>query len=116
MLATMTTKRNAEISAAEQARNLLLTDHDAWEKKYKKAETTVTAFGQPRLKDSGDGILLLQSFLLNGKHYIGNPDGRMTPRTLVAIRKYQKSKKIKTTGSIDESTRIAMIDDLAKTL
>lgn len=115
-LATLLAKRNAELSAAEQARNLLLTDHAAWEKQYKQAETTVTAFGQPQLKEKWDGIKLLQSFLLGGKHYVGNPDGQMTPRTLVAIRKYQKSKNIKATGKLDENTRIAMIDDIARTL
>ncbi len=51
MLALLTEKRNAELAAAEQARNLLLTDHDAWEKQYKQAETTVTSFGQPQLKE-----------------------------------------------------------------
>jgi len=47
---------------------------------------------------------------------VGNPDGQMTPRTLVAIRKYQKSKNIKATGKLDENTRIAMIDDIARSL
>lgn len=116
MLALLTEKRNAELAAAEQARNLLLTDHDAWEKQYKQAETTVTSFGQPQLKEKWDGIKLLQSFLQSGKHYVGNPDGQMTPRTLVAIRKYQKSKNIKATGKLDENTRIAMIDDIARSL
>ncbi len=63
-------KHNAELVAIEKARNLLLTDHDAWEKQYKTAETTVNTFGQPRLKETGDGIRLLQSFLLGKKHFI----------------------------------------------
>lgn len=45
-----------------------------------------------------------------------NPDGKMTARTLVAIRKYQKSRNIKTTGALDETTRSAMIDDIARSL
>ena len=111
-----TTKRNTELTAIEGARKLLLNDHDAWEKQYKQAETTVTQFGQPRMKESNNGIKLLQSFLVWSKHYIGNPDGKMTPRTLVAIRKYQKSKNLKPTGTLDEITKSAMIDDIAKTL
>lgn len=50
-LALLTTKRNAELYAAEQARNLLLTDNAAWEKQYKQAEKTVISFGQPRLRE-----------------------------------------------------------------
>lgn len=40
----------------------------------------------------------------------------MTARTLVAIRKYQTAKKIKPTGTLDDSTRSAMIDDIAMSL
>lgn len=116
MLATLTARRNTELMAAEQARNLLLTDHAAWEKQYKQAEKTVMSFGQPQLKQKWEWIKLLQSFLLGEKHYIGNPDGKMTARTLVAIRKYQKSRNIKTTGALDETTRSAMIDDIARSL
>ncbi len=111
-----TTKRNTELSAIENARKLLLTDHDAWQKQYTKAENTVTAFGQPRMRETGDGIRLLQGWLAKGKYYDWSPDGRMTPRTLVAIRKYQKSKNIKTTGVLDERTRSAMIDDIVVSL
>ena len=85
-------------------------------KQYKQAETTVSAFGQPQMKETSNGIKLLQSFLIGWKHYTGNPDGKMTPRTLVAIRKYQKSKNIKPTGTLDEITKSAMIDDIAKSL
>ena len=109
-------KHNAELIAIEKARNLLLTDHDAWEKQYKTAETTVNAFGQPRLKETSDGIRLLQSFLLGKKHFTGKLDGKMTGRMLVAIRKYQTSKNIKPTGTLDDTTRSAMIDDIAITL
>ncbi len=109
-------KHNTELVAIEKARNLLLTDHDAWEKQYKQAETTVNAFGKPRLKETNDGIRLLQSFLLEKKYFTGNLDGKMTGRTLVAIRKYQTSKNIKPTGSLDDTTRSAMIDDIAMSL
>lgn len=109
-------KRDKELEEIKAARTLLLTDHDAWEKKYKQAESQVIEFGQPQLKEKWDGIKLLQSFLQSGKHYVGNPDGQMTPRTLVAIRKYQKSKNIKATGKLDENTRIAMIEDIARSL
>ena len=36
----------------------------------------------------------------------------MTGRTLLALRKYQGAKKIKTSGQIDEATQAAMIDDM----
>lgn len=36
MLATLTARRNTELMAAEQARNLLLTDHAAWENNINK--------------------------------------------------------------------------------
>lgn len=47
-------KRNAELSEIESARKLLLNDHDAWQRQYQKAETTVTTFGQPKLKESSE--------------------------------------------------------------
>lgn len=109
-------KRDIELKAIEGARTLLLTDHDAWEKQYKQAEQTVTEFGQPRLKEKSNGIKLLQQWLSKEKHYVGSVDWQMNSRTLVAIRKYQKSKNIKATGTLDEITRNTMIDDIASTL
>lgn len=109
-------KRDIELKSIEGARTLLLTDHDAWEKKYKQAETTVTEFGQPKIKEKSDRVRLLQEWLSKEKYYMGHADGQMTPRTLVAIRKYQKSKQIKTTGKLDDTTRSAMIDDIARSL
>lgn len=46
-----TTKHAAELAQIERARSLLLTDHDAWQKQYKNAESTVSSFGQPKMKD-----------------------------------------------------------------
>ena len=67
-------KRDIELKAIESARTLLLTDHDAWEKKYKQAESTVTEFGQPHLKEKSNGVKLLQQWLSQQKHYIGSAD------------------------------------------
>lgn len=111
-----TAKHATELAQIEWARKLLLTDHDAWQKQYKQAESTVWSFGQPKMKDAWDGIKSLQAFLLGKKYYTGNPDGQMTPRTLVAIRKYQKSKNIKPTGQLNDITKSAMIDDMASSL
>lgn len=44
-------KRDKELEEIKAARTLLLTDHDAWEKKYKQAESQVIEFGQPQLKE-----------------------------------------------------------------
>lgn len=56
LLATLheayTSKRDVELSAIDSARKLLLTDHNVWQKHYIQAESVVTAFGQPRIKDS----------------------------------------------------------------
>ena len=76
----------------------------------------MTEFGQPRLNDKSNGVKLLQQWLSKQKHYVGSVDGQMNSRTLVAIRKYQKSKNIKTTGTLDEITRSTMIDDIAQSL
>lgn len=109
-------KRDKELEEIKAARTLLLTDHDAWEKKYKQAESKVIEFGQPKLKEQSQWVKLLQQWLSQQKHYVGNTDGQMNSRTLVAIRKYQKSKNLKTTGTLDEMTRITMIDDIARSL
>lgn len=110
------TKHDAELAEIDSARKLLLTDHETWQKQYQKAETTVSSFGQPKLQEINDGIKKLQSFLSEKKYYTGNPDGKMTTKTLVAIRKYQKARNIKTTGKLDDITRSAMIDDMASSL
>ena len=61
--AEYTVKRNQELQAIAEARKLLLTDHDKWKEKYTKAESHVTTFGQPRIKDTNEGIRNLQSWL-----------------------------------------------------
>ena len=106
------TRRKIELDLIESAKQKLLAEHDSWQDDYTQAQTRVVAFGQPRLKQSGDHIRGLQDFLSRWKYYTGTPDGQMTGRTLLALRKYQKSKNIKNTGTIDEPTRSAMIDDM----
>ncbi len=106
------TRRNIELQAIENAKKKLLDDHDSWQGEYTQAKITVANFGQPRIRQSGEGIHSLQDFLLKQKHYVGTPDGEMSPRTLLALRKYQATKKLKTTGKIDEATQTAMIDDI----
>ncbi len=107
-----TTRRQIELDAIESAKRELLTDHDSWQQKYTKAENTVAAFGQPKLRESSDAIRWLQNWLTKWQYYHGLPDGQMQPRTLLAIRKYQKIKNIKATGKLDEATQTAMIDDM----
>ncbi len=106
------TRRQIELDAIESAKKKLLADHDSWQGEYAQAQNAVAAFGQPRIRQSGDGIRSLQGFLTKWRYYIGTPDGQMTGRTLLALRKYQKSKNIKTTGTLDEATQGAMIDDM----
>lgn len=105
-------RRQKELDAIEFAKKSLLADHNTYKVEYSDAERQVTAFGQPRIRQSGEGIRSLQGWLAKWRHYVGTPDGLMTPRTLLALRKYQKSKNIKTTGTLDEPTRAAMIDDM----
>ncbi|MBC7503921.1 peptidoglycan-binding protein [Candidatus Gracilibacteria bacterium] len=105
-------RRQVELDAIENAKQKLLADHDSWQQKYTKAENTVAAFGQPQLRESSDAIRSLQNWLAKGQYYSGTPDGQMRPRTLLALRKYQKTKNIKATGKLDEATQTAMIDDM----
>jgi hypothetical protein len=117
MLALLTEKRNAELAAAEQARNLLLTDHDAWEKQYKQAETTVTSFGQPQLKEKWDGIKLLQSFLQSGKHYVEIQMDRWLLVLLwqfVNIRNQKISKQLENSMKILESPWLMILHEVSK--
>lgn len=110
------TRRQLELDAIDRAKASLLADHDTWQKQYQKAETTVSAFGQPKLQEMSDGIKKLQSFLLEKKYFTGSPDGKMSSKTLVAIRKYQKARNIQSTGVLNDATRSAMIDDMAGSL
>ena len=112
--ADYTTKRQKELKAIEEARKLLLSDHDAWQLKYQQAEKQVAAFGQPRIRDAGDHVRALQEFLSHSGSTV-TVNGTMTLQTVSAIRKYQKSRGLKQTGMIDETTQLAMVDDMAST-
>ena len=105
-------RRKIELDLIEWAKKSLLADHNIYKVEYSDAQSQVALFGQPKLKQVGDNISKLQKFLTTWKYYKSPIDGKMTPRTLLALRKYQKSKNIKTTGTLDESTQAAMIDDM----
>ena len=57
------TRRKIELDLIESAKQKLLAEHDSWQDDYTQAQTRVVAFGQPRLKQSGDHIRGLQDFL-----------------------------------------------------
>lgn len=105
-------RRQTELDTIERAKASLLADHDSYKTEYSNAQSQVTAFGQPRIRQTGDGIRSLQGFLTKWKYYSSTLDGQMTPRTLLALRKYQAAKKLRTTGLIDDATQAAMIDDI----
>jgi hypothetical protein len=105
-------KQASDIISMEKERKLLIGEHDSWQDGYNKAQEQVQTWGQPRLRESGDGVRSLQEWLRDSGHYREPITGQMTPQTLSALRKYQKSKNIKTTGKLDENTRWAMIEDI----
>jgi 3D (Asp-Asp-Asp) domain-containing protein/lysozyme family protein len=109
---TYETERNLELQAIETAKQKLLTEHDTWQAQYTKAQEQVQAWGQPRLWSTDNGIRSFQEWLRDGQYYRWSITGQMTPQTLAALRKYQKSKNIKATGKLDEATKSAMIDDM----
>jgi peptidoglycan hydrolase-like protein with peptidoglycan-binding domain len=98
-------KQASDIISMEKERKLLIGEHDSWQDGYNKAQEQVQTWGQPRLRESGDGVRSLQEWLRDSGHYREPITGQMTPQTLSALRKYQKSKNIKTTGKLDENTR-----------
>jgi peptidoglycan hydrolase-like protein with peptidoglycan-binding domain len=110
--AAYTARRQKELDLIDIAKKALLKDHENYNSEYSDAQSRVISFGQPRLKQSGDNIARLQEFLIAGRYYTSSVDSQMSPRTLIALRKYQRSKDIRPTGSLDESTRSAMIDDI----
>lgn len=105
-------RRQIELDLIEIAKQKLLADHDIYNRNYSDAHNQVALFGQPRFRQSGENIIELQRFLTERSYYSTTPDGQMNSRTLLALRKYQKSKNIRPTGVLDESTRSAMIDDM----
>jgi hypothetical protein len=58
------TRRQIELDIIESAKKKLLADHDSWQSEYTQAQSAVAAFGQPRIRQSGDGIRSLQGFLM----------------------------------------------------
>ena len=105
-------RRKIELDLIESANQKLLAEHNIYRIEYSDAQSQVAFFGQPKLKQVGDHISKLQKFLATWQYYKSPIDGKMSPRTLLALRKYQKSKNIKATGTLDESTQAAMIDDM----
>ncbi len=105
-------RQTNELIAMEKERKLLMHEHDSWQTGYNKAQEQIQSWGQPRIRETSDGVRSLQEWLQDGRYYQGTLSGQMTPQTLSALRKYQKSKNIKTTGKLDEPTQSAMIDDI----
>jgi hypothetical protein len=57
-------RRQTELDAIERAKKALLADHDTYKSEYSDAHSAVAGFGQPRIRQSGDGIRSLQGFLM----------------------------------------------------
>ncbi len=53
-------RRQTELDTIERAKASLLADHDSYKTEYSNAQSQVTAFGQPRIRQTGDGIRSLQ--------------------------------------------------------
>jgi hypothetical protein len=61
--AAYVSRRQIELDAIEKAKTALLADHDIYKTEYNDAQSAVAAFGQPRIRQSSDGIRSLQGFL-----------------------------------------------------
>jgi Putative peptidoglycan binding domain len=107
-----TTLKSAEKKAVEKARQELLDERWAWESRYSEAESLVSAIGYPRSGDRGPNILALQTTLKTAGFYRGKPTGIMAGSTIVALKKYQKSRKLAPTGLVDSYTQAVLTADI----
>ncbi len=103
-----------ESTAIEAARKQMLDEHTAWEQRYSVAVSYVAMIGSPRVGDRGMNISTLQSLLRDIGFFRGKNNGIMNTPTLIALKRYQKSRGIPQTGKLDSLTKSALADDAIK--
>ncbi len=92
----------------------MLDEHTAWEQRYSVAVSYVAMIGSPRVGDRGMNISTLQSLLRDIGFFRGKNNGIMNTPTLIALKRYQKSRGIPQTGKLDSLTKSALADDAIK--
>lgn len=103
--------QDEESAAIEVARKQLLDERTSWEERYNKAHNSISAIGSPKIGDRGNNVALLQDTLKNSGFFKGKSNGIMNGSTLIALKKYQKSRGLAQTGKVDPATRIALAED-----
>jgi hypothetical protein len=103
--------RSADIEAIEKAKKELLDERASWETRYSQAHTHITQIGFPKMGDKWSNIISLQKLLRQEWFFKGKNTGVMVGTTVVALKKYQKSRGIAPSGMLDSVTKDALISD-----
>lgn len=103
--------RAKEEAAIKASKDELLKAREAWKQEQKKAEAYISTLGSPKLWDTGNHIRELQVFLRNLGYFKGKDTGIMGSATVASLKKYQKERGLKTSGSLDQYTKMALTSD-----
>lgn len=103
--------QDEENAAIEAARKELLDERTAWEARYNQAQNSISAIGSPKIGDRGSNVALLQDALKNTGFFKGKSNGIMNGSTILALKKYQKSRGLTQTGKVDPATKTALAED-----
>jgi hypothetical protein len=104
--------QDVELKLIDENKKLLLSEHDLWEEKIRIVENRISAIGSPRRGERGDNVLALQWILAESGFFHGKNNGIMAGSTILALKKYQKSRGLKPNGLIDTPTKNKFIEDV----
>lgn len=102
---------NLEQDAIDAARKQMLDERTAWNQRYSIAQKYVSYIGSPRIGDRGNNVAILQTVLKGTGFFQGKSTGVMRGTTVIALKKYQKSRGLAQTGKIDINTQLALAED-----
>lgn len=108
------TIQDEESAAIEAARKQMLDERTAWEQRYSVAVSYIDMIGSPKIGDRGVNVSTLQWLLRDTGFFKGKNNGVMSNSTLLALKRYQKSRGLSQSGKLDTATKTALTDDAIK--
>ncbi len=103
--------QDAELKIIEENKKLLLSERDIWEQKTFIIEWRMSSIGSPKKWEKWEHIIALQNILSWAWFFSGKKSWIMLGSTIIALKKYQKSRGLIPNGQIDNATRSHMVED-----
>lgn len=105
------TIQDTELKIIEENKKLLISEHSLWEAKVRIVENRITAIGTPRRWEKWANVLALQGLLSETGFFRWKSTWVMTGYTIVALKKYQKSRWLVVSGQFDSATKNKFIEE-----